>query len=62
MLSRIISVADVVDEVSRPQTYERELLTREEVIELLQAESGKKFDPEIAEKCIELIKAGKVLD
>ena len=62
LLSRIISVADVVDEVSRPQTYERELLTREEVIELLQAESGKKFDPEIAEKCIELIKAGKVLN
>lgn len=51
--ARIIAVADTIDSMMKPRPYRREL-GAEKTIKVLKEESGKRFDPEIVEACLNL--------
>jgi len=53
--ARILSICDVYDSITNERIYSNKL-TKEEAIEFLKKYSGKKFDPEILDKFIEVIK------
>lgn len=59
LIARIICVADSFDAMSSNRVY-RNHLTREQVIEELEKNKGKQFDPQIADIMLRLIKEGKI--
>jgi len=61
LLSRILAVANSVDVLTHRHFQNTEVLEPEQVVEVLASQAGSKFDPNITEKCIELIKDGDIL-
>lgn len=59
LIARIICVADSYDAMSSNRVY-RNHLTKEQVIEELEKNKGKQFDPQIADIMLRLIREGKV--
>lgn len=54
LLARILSICDVYDSITNERIYANKL-TKDEAIEFLKKYSGKKFDPQIVNKFIEVI-------
>jgi HD-GYP domain-containing protein (c-di-GMP phosphodiesterase class II) len=59
LIARIICVADSYDAMSSNRVY-RNHLTKEQVIEELEKNKGKQFDPQIADIMLRLIREGKI--
>ena len=59
LIARMISVADSFDAMNSTRVYRRKL-TRETIIDEIENNKGKQFDPVIAEVMLELIKEGKI--
>ena len=59
LAARIFAVVDVWDALSSDRPYRR-AWPDEEVIEHLQAEAGKYFDPRIVEIFLDLVEQGKI--
>lgn len=59
LIARMICVADSFDAMSSNRVY-RNHLTKEQVIEELEKNKGKQFDPQIADIMLRLIKEGKI--
>ncbi len=57
LLGRIIAVADAYDAMSSERVY-RERLTKEQVIEEIETNFGKQFDPKIAQIMLDMIADG----
>jgi len=57
--SRILNICDSFDVMTTGRSYKR-ALTKQETIEEFKDCSGQQFDPELAEKMIELIKSGEL--
>ncbi len=60
-LSRILAVADSIDAMANPRPYRPTPLTTEQIIEVLEAESGHQFDPQVAKQAIYLIGQGELI-
>lgn len=58
-LTRIVSVADALDAMTEDRPY-REHLTDNKIVEQLETERGKQFDPEIANAAIRLIREKRI--
>lgn len=56
-----MAVANSVDVLTHRHFQNTEVLEPEQVVEVLASQAGSKFDPNITEKCIELIKDGDIL-
>lgn len=54
LLARVLSICDVYDSITNERIYANKL-TKDEAIEFLKKYSGKKFDPQIVEKFIEVV-------
>lgn len=59
LIARMICVADSFDAMSSNRVY-RNHLTKEQVIEELEKNKGKQFDPQIADIMLRLIREGKI--
>ena len=57
--ARIVAVADAYDTMSREQPY-RAAMPAGECIAELRLGAGKRFDPEIAQACISLLREGRL--
>ncbi len=60
LIARIICVADSLDAMNSNRCYRRKL-TKEVIIDELEKNKGKQFDPEIVEHVLKLIKQGVVI-
>lgn len=60
-IARIISVADAFDAMNSNRVY-RSALQMDAIIEQLETNRGKQFDPHITDIFLELIKSGEILD
>lgn len=56
LLSRIIAIADAYEAMTSPQPY-HPAMTEREAIAILEASSGKEFDPDLIEKFLEILKS-----
>ncbi|MCR4697059.1 MAG: HD-GYP domain-containing protein [Lachnospiraceae bacterium] len=59
LIARMICVADSFDAMNSNRCY-RKKLTKENIIEEIEKNKGKQFDPKIADVFLELIKDGKI--
>ena len=59
LIARMICVADSLDAMNSNRCY-RSRLSREVILEELEKNKGKQFDPEIVEHILKLIKQGVV--
>ena len=59
LIARIICVADSFDAMNSNRVY-RKKLSREHIINEIEANKGKQFDPKIADIMLDLIKDGKI--
>ena len=60
IMARIVTLADSYDAMTSERPY-RAALTPEEIIDEIEEQKGKQFDPEIADVVIQLIKDGKMI-
>jgi len=59
LLARILAVADAFAAMVTDRPY-RKALTLEEVLDEVRCEAGKQFDPELAERFVELVEKGEI--
>ena len=59
LIARMICVADSFDAMNTNRVY-RKKLTKEYIIDEIEKNKGKQFDPEIADVFLELLRSGKV--
>lgn len=57
-LSRIIAVADSIDAMAHPRPYRPMPLSRQQILNVLEQEAGRQFDPVIAKAAMELVLGG----
>ena len=55
---QVVSICDAYDAMTSPRPW-RPALSKEEAIAALQKEKGAKFDPEIIDTFIDMVKSGK---
>ena len=60
MIARIICVADALDAMNSNRFY-RPRLTREEILEELESNKGRQFDPNVIEHVIRLIRQNVIV-
>lgn len=58
--SKIITIADIYDAVTTDRPY-RKAMTNDEAIDIIKSESGKKLDPELVRKFVELYEEGRLI-
>ena len=59
LLARILAVADAFSAMVTDRPY-RKALTLEEALDEVRCEAGKQFDPELAERFVELVEKGEI--
>ncbi|MFZ7120548.1 MAG: HD-GYP domain-containing protein [Eubacteriaceae bacterium] len=58
--SKIITIADIYDAVTTDRPY-RKAMTNDQAIDIIKSESGKKLDPELVRKFVELYEEGRLI-
>lgn len=58
LAARVFAICDVWDALANDRPY-RKALPRDRILEMIRAESGKHFDPQIVEKFLEIVSRGQ---